>query len=117
MHRGVRAIRPIGEMRVAPIYWSYAVVNIIVGVYLTFMPATFFSPAWWYFSRQGEFILPSGPKGMGICCIVLGVLQIFSLKFRPTAGMLATLFGISATVYWVSGVILFVEGIAAREAT
>lgn len=97
------------QIRVAPIYWSYAGVNTVIGLFLiaasTWAP-DWFGPSWHYFPQ-----LPHNGTGMGICCVALGILQHLALWKYPTAQLLSTLFGVSAFVYWMSGCILAAEGL------
>jgi len=73
-------------------------------------PANWFGPSWHYFPQ-----LPHNGFGMGLCCTILGLVQMLALLVRPTPLILSILFGTSAFVYWTAGTILAAEGILGHQ--
>lgn len=93
-------------MATAPVYWSFAVWTIALGVALMCAPPWWFGPSWSYFPQ-----LPHNGFGMGLCCSILGGLLVISLRLNANAKTLSGLFFLLGFVYWTAGTILGAEGI------
>lgn len=92
------------------VYWSFATWTIVLGAVLVAAPNSWFGPSWHYFPQ-----LPHNGFGMGLCLVVLGMLQIFTLHCGGTDKTLATLFFLCGFVYWTAGIILAAEGLLGHQ--
>lgn len=92
------------------VYWSFASWTIVLGAVLMLAPKNWFGPSWSYFPQ-----LPHNGFGMGLCCVILGGLQILTLKRGGTDRTLAILFFLSGFVYWTAGIILSAEGLLGHQ--
>lgn len=95
-------------------YIAYPCWIIGLGVFMVLSPKWFYGPSWFYFTKHGAPILPSGGMGMGICLTCLGVLQLVALWLNVPR-VLAVLFFLAGFVLWLSGLILFAEGLAGHQ--
>jgi hypothetical protein len=98
--------RPI-VMATGPVYWSFTIWTIILGVVLMTAPESWYGPSWSYFS----IFLPHNGFGMGLCLTVLSGLQAWALWRGSGARKLAILFFLNGFVYWTAGIVLGAEGL------
>lgn len=90
-------------------YYGHAGWMIALGGFLLAAPPIWYGPSWSYFSE-----LPHNGYGMGVCCVLLGILQMVAIhgdKVRCTAVLLF----LGGFVNWTAGIILFAEGILGHE--
>lgn len=85
-----------------------------LGAFLMLAPDYWFSPTWSYFTRRGEWLLPSGGLGMGISLALIGGLQLLVI-WRRKERYLAPLLFLAGFVFWVSGLLLGAEGIVGHQ--
>lgn len=95
------------------VYLSFAGWTIALGVILivaSMLAPSWFGPSWSYFPQ-----LPHNGIGMGICCAVLGALQIVVVWRQMSTLILSILFFLSGFVFWTAGIILGAEGILGHQ--
>lgn len=97
-----------GEDRV--LYWSFATWTILLGTVLMVAPNNWFGPSWHYFPQ-----LPHNGFGMGLCCVILAALQMWTLHRRGSDKTLSVLFFLSGFTYWTAGIILAAEGLLGHQ--
>lgn len=102
--------RPL-TIAAGPVYWAYAIGTTTLGIVLMMAPQNWYGPTWSYFSA---YIPPNG-FGMGVCCSLLGALQILGLWRDATAKTLSILFLLSGFTYWTAGVTLGAEGLFGHQ--
>ncbi|OBJ05242.1 hypothetical protein [Mycobacterium sp. 1465703.0] len=103
-------IKPPLLIESGPVYWSFAVMSIALGVVLIAAPANWYGPSWHYFPQ-----LPHNGFGMGVCCCAIGLAQVATLAWRRSSLVLSVLFFLGGFVFWTAGMILGAEGILGRQ--
>jgi hypothetical protein len=83
--------------------------TLALGIFLWLAPDSWYGPTWWYFNKTGVLPLPAGGLGMGICLVILGVLQLITLLTHRDR-LLSVLFFLSGFTFWVAGILFFFEG-------
>lgn len=111
MHIRSRTPLPIES---GPIYWSFAVLNICLGIALMLAPDDWYGPSWSYFYTHGQAIVPAGGFGMGLCCCGIGGAQLVALTLRNDL-VLSVLFFLGGFVFWTAGIILGAEGLLGHQ--
>lgn len=91
-----------------PVYWSFGIWTMILGIFLMLAPADWYGPSWSYFPE-----LPHNGFGMGLCLTCLSFLQLLAL-WRESHWRSFMLFLIGF-VYWVTGIILGAEGLLGHQ--
>lgn len=102
--------RPL-TISAGPVYWAYAIGTGTLGVVLMLAPQNWYGPTWSYFH---QYIPPNG-FGMGVCCSLLGGLQVIALWRNTSAKILSILFLMSGFTYWTAGVTLGAEGLFGHQ--
>lgn len=92
------------------VYWSFASWTMVLGTVLMVAPNSWFGPSWHYFPQ-----LPHNGFGMGLCCIILASLQLWTLHRRGSDKTLSILFFLSGFTYWTAGIILAAEGLLGHQ--
>lgn len=87
----------------------------MMGLLLILAPPDWYGPTWHYFTGWPLSSLPTKGTGLGICCVVLGTLQLVALWFAVSPRTLSILLFFTGIVYWVSGTILFSEGLLGHQ--
>jgi hypothetical protein len=105
--KGAPRPAPIGDRIV---YWSFATWTIVLGTVLMLAPNNWFGPSWSFFPQ-----LPHNGFGMGLCCVLLGCAQMYTLYRGGTDKALSVLFFLSGFVYWTAGIILAAEGLLGHQ--
>jgi hypothetical protein len=95
-------------------YGNLSIWTSLLGVFLVCLPTDRYGPAWSYFHEQKELILPAGGQGMGVCLIIIGLLQTYAV-FSLSHKMLWIMLFFSGFIFWVSGILLLVEGILSGD--
>jgi magnesium-transporting ATPase (P-type) len=108
-HRPRKSRRP-AAISTGAIYWSFTVWTVVLGIFLMLAPPCWFGPSWSYFK-----LLPHNGTGMGICLIILSVLQVVALWRDFDARILSILFFLNGFVYWTAGIILGAEGLLGHQ--
>lgn len=108
-NRGGRPRRPI-MMNTGPVYWSFTVWTIGLGVVLMLAPKDWYGPTWSYFPQ-----LPHNGFGMGLCLTLLSSVQAVALWREASARVLGVLFFLNGFVYWTAGIILAAEGLLGHQ--
>jgi hypothetical protein len=96
-----------GPLRLSPlpVYWSFALYMLLLGVFLMLAPPSFFGPSWHFFKQ-----LPQNGFWMGLCCLWLGGFQVIALWQRWGYGKLSFLFFLNGFVFWTSGLSIATAG-------
>lgn len=94
-----------------PVYWSYALWTVALGVVLLAAPQSWYGPSWSYFAA----LIPHNGFGMGLCCTGLGGLLIFALWRDASASIISILLFLTGFVYWTAGMILAAEGLLGHQ--
>jgi hypothetical protein len=98
-------------MSTGPVYWSFTLWSVALGIFLMLSPQCWFGPSWRYFAQME----PHNGKGMGVCLAVLGVLQAVALWREAGSRILSILFFINGFIYWTAGIILGAEGLLGNQ--
>jgi hypothetical protein len=105
----IRSRPPV--MRSGPVYWSFTVWTLALGIFLILSPQSWFGPSWRYFAQME----PHNGKGMGVCLTVLSLMQIAALLRQARSNILSMLFFLNGFVYWTAGIILGAEGLLGHQ--
>jgi hypothetical protein len=92
------------------VYYSFAIWTVALGLLLMAAPDSWFGPSWSYFPQ-----LPHNGFGMGVCCTVLGLLQLVTLWRHGADRTLSVLFFLSGFTFWTAGIILAAEGLLGHQ--
>ena len=88
------------------VYTAFAFATVGLGIVLIFAPSNWFGPSWSYFHE-----IPHNGFGMGVCLIILGALQMFTVWLRLRIKILAILLFLSGFTYWTAGILIAAEGL------
>lgn len=97
-------------MSTTPVYWSFTLWTVILGIVLMAAPKSWFGPTWHYFPQ-----LPHNGFGMGLCLSILSLIQVVALKRAWSARVLSILFFLNGFVYWTAGIVLGAEGLLGHQ--
>lgn len=93
-----------------PVYRTFAIWTTLLGTVLILAPNNWYGPSWSYFPW-----LPHNGFGMGLCCILLGSLQLIALWRNASKRLLSLLFFLSGFVFWTAGILLGAEGLIGQK--
>lgn len=93
--------------RFGPVYWSYGLWNIGLGVFMISSPQNWFGPSWSYFK------LP--PHGMGYCCLVLGSVILIALWRNANDAIVSMLLFSIGFILNTAGTLIFAEGLLGHQ--
>jgi hypothetical protein len=102
--------RELPMMSTAPLYWSFTIWTVVLGVVMMLAPSYWYGPSWSYFRE-----IPHNGFWMGLCCAVLGSLQLLALWRKATMRTLAVLLFLNGFVFWASGITLGAEGLLGHQ--
>lgn len=85
-----------------------------LGILLMVAPDNWFGPSWSYFSTHGQFIVPAGGFGLGLCLVGIGLGQLWSV-WKEVYLLLSRLFFLSGFVLWTAGLLLWMEGLQGHQ--
>lgn len=91
-------------------YLAHAWTIITLGVFYMASPNDWYGPSWSYFAHHGQFVIPAGGFGLGVCLAGIGAAQLL-LVWRNIERFLPLTFFLSGFVFWAAGFLLGAEGL------
>lgn len=96
------------------LYYAHAFWSIAVGTFLMLVPSWCFGPTWSYFSTHGQPLFPAGGFGLGVCCVVIGGLQLVVIAVGKVRTEITLLY-LGGFVQWTAGLLFAAEGLLGHQ--
>jgi len=110
LNRLADRVRPALRSESRAVLWSFAALNVCLGVVLLAAPDNWYGPSWHYFPQ-----LPHNGFGMGLCCCAIGGAQLVAMARNCSDNILSALFFLGGFVFWTAGIVLGAEGLLGHQ--